>query len=92
MNDTPQNNQIPAKSYIFRVIVGPDDDRWHAYAPALMQYGAATWDHTREEALEHIHEVVQMIVEELVEDGITIPEGPKEKVEVFSEPRVLVTV
>lgn len=92
MQEQSAHNQIKAKSYVFSVIVEPDEDRWHAYAPALQQYGAATWGYTREEALQHIQEVVQLVVEELLEDGIQIPEGPKEQVEVFAEPRVLVTV
>jgi hypothetical protein len=33
-----------------------------------------------------------MVVEELTEYGIPIPEGPKEQVEVFPEARVAVTV
>ena len=80
------------KTYTFKVVIEPDEDRWHAYCPALEQYGAATWGNTEEEALRHINEVVQMIVEELVEDGEPIPEGPKEEVAVFSDTRVAVTV
>ena len=80
------------KTYTFKVVVEPDDDRWHAYCPALEQYGAATWGNTAEEALQHIHEVVQMVVEELTEDGIPLPEGPKEDVEVFPDMRVAFTV
>jgi predicted RNase H-like HicB family nuclease len=38
------------KSYLFRVVVEPDEDRWHAYCPALDKYGAATWGYTKEEA------------------------------------------
>ena len=57
------------KTYIFRVVVEPDEDRWHAYCPALEVYAAATWGYTRAEALKHIQELVEMIVEELVEDG-----------------------
>ena len=56
------------KTYDFKVIVEPDEDRWHAYCPALKKQGAATWGHTKEEALKNIQEVVQMIVEELIED------------------------
>lgn len=90
-------NNIKAKSYSFKVIIEPDtfeDGRpaFHAFCPALKQYGAVTWGSTEEEALKHIQEVIQMIVDELIEDGIDIPEGPKEEVEVFSEPRVLITV
>jgi predicted RNase H-like HicB family nuclease len=81
-----------AKTYTFRVVVEPDDNRWHAYCPALAEYGAATWGNTEAEARQHIHEVVEMIVAELIEDGIMIPEDPGEDVEVFSESRVAVTV
>ena len=80
------------KTYSFKVVVEPDNDRWHAYCPALERYGAATWGNTSEEALRHIQEVVQIILEELREEGKPIPEGPPEQVEVFSEPRATVTL
>jgi predicted RNase H-like HicB family nuclease len=80
------------KTYTFKVVVEPDEDRWHAYCPALEQYGAATWGNTQEEALKHIQEVVQMVIEELGEDGIPIPEGPTSDVQVFQDARVAVTV
>jgi predicted RNase H-like HicB family nuclease len=60
------------KTYTFKVVVEPDDGRWHAYCPALEQNGAATWGDTEEEAFQHIREVVQMVVEELREDGIAV--------------------
>lgn len=81
-----------AKTYAFKVVIEPDEDRWHAYCPALSQHGAATWGYTREEAFTHIQEVVQMVVEELVEDGETIPDFPNQEVQVFPEMRVAVTV
>ena len=80
------------KTYTFKVVVEPDEDRWHAYCPALEQYGATTWGNTHEEALKHIQEVVQMVIEELAEDGIPIPEGPRSDVQVFQDTRVAVTV
>jgi predicted RNase H-like HicB family nuclease len=80
------------KTYTFKVVVEPDEDRWHAYCPALEQYGAATWGNTHDEALRHIQEVVQMVIEELAEDGIPIPEGPRSDVQVFQDTRVAVTV
>lgn len=80
------------KTYTFKVVVEPDEDRWHAYCPALEQYGATTWGNTHEEALKHIQEVVQMVIEELAEDGIPIPEGPRSNVQVFQDTRVAVTV
>lgn len=91
------NNDLQVKSYSFKVVIEPDqfeDGRpaYHVFCPALQEYGAATWGATEEEALKHIQEVVRMIVAELLEDGLAIPEGPKEEVEVFSGPRVSVTV
>ena len=80
------------KTYVFRVVVEPDEDRWSAYCPALEKYGAATWGNTQEEALQHIKEVIEMVVGELVEDGDPIPEEPKDDVSVSQVPRVAVTV
>ena len=86
------NDATSGKSYVFRVVVEPDEDRWHAYAPALVSQGGSTWGYTREEALANIGEVVQMVVESLVEHGEPIPEEPEDEVQVFSEPRVAVTI
>ncbi|OGG45839.1 MAG: hypothetical protein A3F84_05825 [Candidatus Handelsmanbacteria bacterium RIFCSPLOWO2_12_FULL_64_10] len=61
------------KTYAFKIVVEPDDGRWFARCPALEKYGAATWGYTEEEACRHIREVVQMVVEELSEDGVPIP-------------------
>ena len=57
------------KTYVFKVVVEPDEDRWHAYCPVLEDKGGATWGYTREEALKNISEVVEMIIEESIEDG-----------------------
>ena len=75
------------KTYVFRVVIEPDEARWSAYCPALRQYAATTWGHTQEEALQHIREVVQLVVEELIEDREPIPED----VQVSQEPLVAVT-
>jgi predicted RNase H-like HicB family nuclease len=83
---------VSMKTYTFKVVVEPDNGRWHAYCPTLQKYGAVTWGATREEAYRHIQEVVQMVIEELAEDGIAIPEGPREEVEVFPDTRVAVTL
>ena len=80
------------KTYAFKVVVEPDDDRWHAYCPALLTKGAATWGHTKEEALQNIEEVVKMVVESMIEYGEPIPEEPADEVQIFSEPLVAVTV
>jgi predicted RNase H-like HicB family nuclease len=80
------------KTYSFKVVVEPDDDRWHAYCPALEQYGASTWGNTEEEAFKHIHEVVQTINGEFTEDGIALADSPCEDVEALLDTRVAVTV
>lgn len=80
------------KSYVFRVVVEPDDERWVAYCPALEEKGAATWGHTREEALKNMQEVVQMTVESMLAHGERLPEEPASEVHVFREPQVAVTI
>ena len=80
------------KSYVFKTVVEQDEDRWFAYCPVLRKFGATTWGYTKEEAYKNIKEVVEMIIDELVEDKEPIPEEPKEEVEIFIDPRVLVTV
>ena len=66
------------KSYVFKVVIEDDEfedgrKAFHAYCPALEGLGAATWGYTKEEALKNIREVVQMVIEELVEEGKQIP-------------------
>ena len=80
------------KTYIFKAVVEPDEDRWSAYCPALLRQGAATWGHTREEALKNIEEVVKMVLDSLIEHGEPVPEGPPEEVRVSEEPQVAVTI
>ena len=75
-------------SYIFRIVLEPDEDVWRAYIPELESLGAATWGHTRDEALRNIQEVAQMVIEELIAEGGSIPEG----VTVSNQPVVAVTV
>ncbi len=75
-------------TYTFQVVVEPDEDRWRAYQSALEAQGAATWGYTREEALQNIREVLEMIVAELVEEGRPVPAN----VAVSEEPLVAVTV
>jgi predicted RNase H-like HicB family nuclease len=80
------------KSYTFEVVVEPDEDRWHAYCPALENRGAATWGYTREEALKHIDEVVQLVVDSIIEHGERLPDETANGVEATVEPRVTVNV
>ncbi|HKO03719.1 MAG TPA: type II toxin-antitoxin system HicB family antitoxin [Candidatus Acidoferrales bacterium] len=57
------------KSYVFRVVLEPDETSWRAYIPELEAKGAATWGKTKEEALRNIHKVARMVIESLLEDG-----------------------
>jgi len=56
-------------SYRFEAVVEPDEDQWHAYCPALIEQGGATWGETREEALANLEEVVRLVVCSLLEHG-----------------------
>lgn len=76
------------KSYVFTVKVEPDADAWRAYVPELEAKGAATWGKTRQEALNNMQEVLQMVLEDLLEEGAALPAG----VTVTDEPVVAVTL
>ena len=80
------------KTYVFRVVVEPDEDRWIAYCPVLEEQGGATWGYTQDEALTNIREVVQMTVQSMAEHGEPIPEGPASEVSVFPDTSVAVNV
>ncbi len=79
-------------TYTFKVVVEPDEGGFHAYCPDLRRYGAVTQGATYEEALRNINEVVQIIVDELKEDGIPLPPASDTDVEVVEGTRVAVTV
>ncbi|MFN4218496.1 MAG: type II toxin-antitoxin system HicB family antitoxin [Candidatus Bipolaricaulia bacterium] len=70
----------PKQSYIFRVVIEPDEDVYHAYCPALK--GCHSWGHTYEEALKNIQEAVQCHVGALLQAGDPIPTEPSSDVEV----------
>lgn len=76
------------KSYVFRVVLEPDEQAWRAYIPDLEEKGGATWGKTREEALINIREVAQMVIESMLEDGDPLPSGIAE----MNDPVVAVTV
>jgi predicted RNase H-like HicB family nuclease len=76
------------KSYVFRVVLEPDEDVWRAYIPELEAKGAATWGHTKEEALRNIQEVAQLVIEALLEDGEALPPSVTQ----LDQPAIAVTV
>lgn len=80
------------KTYVFRIVVEPDEDRWVAFAPALKARGGAIWGYTQDEALENIRQVVQMTIQSMREHGEPIPQDPASDVLVLPEPQVAVTV
>ena len=80
------------KTYVFRVVVEPDEDRWVAYCPVLVQYGGATWGYTQKEAMKNIQEVLQMVLEDMVEGNEPIPEVPEGEGFISTEPQVAVTI
>ena len=61
------------KTYMFRVVLEPDEEGWHVYFPPWASIGASTWGYTREEALYYIKEVLEMIIEEFEEEGTPLP-------------------
>ncbi len=61
------------KSYIFRVIIEKDNDKWHAYCPILEEEGASTYGDTWEEAFENIKQVLIMTLDSLKQHGEKIP-------------------
>ena len=80
------------KTYVFRVVVEPDQDAWVAYSPVLRDRGGATWGATVDEAIENIRQVIEMTVESMIEHGESVPEDPEGDVRVFSDPQVAVNV
>ncbi len=61
------------KMYLFPVVIEPDEYKWSAYVPGLIEKGAATLGNTREEALQNIQEITQMVMESLLEHGESLP-------------------
>ncbi len=84
--------EAPAKSYVFRVIVEPDEGRWHAYCPALEEQGAVTWGSSEREALDNIRQVVEMVVDDILEEGDELPGDAGRDFQAFPETRVAVNV
>ncbi len=70
------------KTYLFKVVLEkdkwPDEAEenavWRAYVPALS--AAHAWGDTAQEALENLRNAVDLILEDLLEQGEPIPEEP----------------
>ena len=64
------------KSYVFKVVVEPDQfengaPAFHAYCPALK--GCHSWGHSAAEVMVNIREAIELYVEDLTEAGDPIP-------------------
>lgn len=65
------------KTYAFQVVLEEDqwlDERnktpvWRAYIPALEHQGASSWGYIQKEALKHLQDAVDLLVESLLADG-----------------------
>src|SRR4051812_13725387 len=68
------------RTFTLAVVVEPAEGAWHAYCPTLLDYGAATWGTTREEALEQIRAVVRMLVERMAEEKMPVLTEPADPV------------
>ena len=76
------------KTYIFPIDMAEAEGGWHISVPELEHKGAATWGKTRDEALHNMQEVIQMVIEELLEDGEALPPS----IQVSDQPSVAVSV
>jgi predicted RNase H-like HicB family nuclease len=76
------------KTYIFPIEIEESSDGWSVRVPSLENRGAATWGRSRDEALRNIQEVAQMVVEEMIEDGESLPAD----VRVSETPAVAISV
>jgi len=54
-----------------------DEEGWHIYYPDWENIGASTWGYSQAEALCHIQEVLEMIIEE---EGTPLPSMEEEEV------------
>jgi antitoxin HicB len=83
------------KSYVFRIVVEPDQmpdgtPAYHAYAPALK--GCDSWGHDRAEALANAREAVELYVADLLDAGEPVPVDAGQGTIELEEPAVAVNV
>jgi predicted RNase H-like HicB family nuclease len=65
------------EEYIFKVIIEPDGEKWHAYCPVLEEKGASTYGNTLDEAFENIKEVLYITLENMKQHKEKIPSERK---------------
>ncbi len=57
--------------YSFTIVIEPDEEGYHAFAPALR--GCHSFGETLDEAKQNIAEAMELHLESMVEDGEPIP-------------------
>ena len=95
---TPIREHHRMKSYIFKVVFEhdkwPDEPEenaiWRAYIPVLP--AAHAWGNTQQAAFEHLKNAVDLIIEDLMEEGKPIPTDDAGQVQVSQEPLLTVTI
>ena len=60
------------KIYVFKVVVQPDEDQYHAEVPTLQ--GCYSIGDTHEAALDNVKEAAQLWLEDMRDSGEQIPE------------------
>ena len=81
------------KSYIFKVKVEQDQDKWVAHYPELKDKGGAAWGETREDALRNLEEVIRLVLEDMVECGeLSVFESKMRNTGLTISPQPLVSV
>ena len=68
----PTQETPTVKSYIYRVVIEPDEDRYYAEVPALPE--CYSWGYTYEEALRNIKVAARLVLKVRREDGEPIPD------------------
>ena len=63
------------KSYVLKVELEPHEDGWHAFYGPWRKIGASIWGSNIEEVLRYTQEILEMVVEELLEEGKEVPEA-----------------
>ncbi len=95
---TPIREHHRMKSYIFKVLFErdkwPDEPEenaiWRAYIPVLP--AAHAWGNTQQAAFENLKNAVDLIIEDLMEEGKPIPTDDAGQVQVSQEPLLTVTI
>ena len=78
------------KTFILKVtLVEETDGRWSAFVPDLP--GCSSWGYSKQEALENIKDAAEVYIEDMIEAGQGGP-SPSDRIEVFNEPAIAVSL